>query len=275
MVAGQDSALDAGTRESLVSLLGRVRAGGPTAPLRRRPTALAMHPGALPIVASAVGWAVLLLTHPALADGAGSDHARPDHAGGGHSSLFTLAGIAHPAAMTIAMMAPFALSGVRSTAFTSLWWRAGRAAAFFLLAFLLTWTVIALCLDVVAAAWTTWLGSAATGTAVLLGVCALAQLDPTRPEKVKRCDRGMRLRASGSEADVDCARFGALTAGRDVRFCALPMLAMMAADHVPAGLLVMAAVSGLAFADRITAGRRRLLTAAAYAALAVVLVLWG
>ena len=259
-----------------MSLLGRVRAGGPTAPLRRRPTALAVHPGTLPIVASPVGWAVLLLTHPALTDGAGSDHARPDHAGaGGHSSLFTLAGIAHPAAMTVAMMAPFALSGVRSAAFTSLWWRAGRAAAFFLVAFLLTWTVIALCLDVVAAAWTTWLGSASTGTAVLLGACALAQLDPTRPEKVKRCDRVMRLRATGSEADVDCARFGVLTAGRDVRFCALPMLAMMAADHLPAGLLVMAAVTVLALADRITAGRRRLLIAAAYAALAVVLVLWG
>jgi len=173
------------------------------------------------------------------------------------------------------MMAPFALSGVRTTAFTSLWWRAGRATAIFLSTFLVTWMVIALCLDAVAAAWTTWLGSAATGTAVLLGVCALAQLDPTRPVKVQRCDRGMRLRGTGSEADVDCARFGALTAGRDVRFCALPMLAMLAADQLPASLLVMAAVTALALADRITAGRRRLLIAAAYAALAVVLALWG
>jgi Predicted metal-binding integral membrane protein (DUF2182) len=256
---------------------------------------VARHPGTLPIVASVVAWAVLVVAHPAVLvqtvldqavlvqtvldqavlDQAVSDQAVSDHAGSGHGSVFTLAGIAHTAAMTVAMMAPFALSGVRTAAFTSLWWRAGRAAMIFLAAFLLTWTVIALCLDAVAMAWTTWLGSASTGTAVLLGVCALAQLDPTRPEQVKRCDRGMRLRATGSEADVDCARFGVLTAGRDVRFCALPMLAMLAADQLPASLLVMAAVTALALADRITAGRRRLLIAAAYAAFAVVLVWWG
>ncbi len=85
----------------------------------------------------------------------------------------------------------------------------------------------------------------------------------------------MRLRPTGSEADVDCARFGVLTAGRDVRFCALPMLAMLAADQLPVGLLVMAAVTALALTDRVTAGRRRILIAAAYAALAVVLALWG
>lgn len=263
-----------------MSLLGRVGVAGPTAPRRRRPTLVARHPGTLPIVASAVAWAALVVAHPAVlvqpvSDPAVSGLAVSGDAGSGHGSLFTLAGIAHTAVMTVAMMAPFALSGVRTTAFTSLWWRAGRAVTIFLAAFLVTWTVIALCLDAVATACTTWLGSASTGTAVLLGVCALAQLDPTRPEQVKRCDRGMRLRATGSEADVDCARFGVLTAGRDVRFCALPMLAMLAADQLPASLLVMAAVTALALADRITAGRRRLLIAAAYAALAVVLVWWG
>ena len=257
-----------------MSLLGRVRTTSVIAPRQRGPSLLARHPAALPITVSVAAWVVLLVVQPALSDDLLSGPLSSTRATG-HGGLFTPAGIAHTAAMTVAMMAPLALFGVRTAVVTSLWWRAGRAAVIFLAAFLVAWTVIALCLAAVAEAWTTWLGSAATGTAVLLGVCALAQLDPTRPEKVKRCDRGMRLRASGSEADVDCARFGALTAGRDVRFCALPMLAMMAADHVPAGLLVMAAVSGLAFADRITAGRRRLLTAAAYAALAVVLVLWG
>jgi hypothetical protein len=53
------------------------------------------------------------------------------------------------------------------------------------------------------------------------------------------------------------------------------MLAMLAADLLPAGLLVMAAVSALALTDRITAGGRRLLLAVAYAALAVVLAVWG
>ena len=262
-----------------MSVLGRVGAARPTAPRQRRPSLLATRPGVLPIVASAMGWALLVLTDLGVLDLRGSGRAEPAsvsvHSGAGHGSLFTLTGIVHPTIMTVAMMAPFALSGVRMAAFTSLWWRAGRAAAIFLAAFLLTWTVIALCLGAVATAWTTWLGSAATGTAVLLGVCALAQLDPTRPEKVKRCDRGMRLRSTGSEANVDCARFGVLTAGRDVRFCALPMLATLAADLLPAGLLVMAAVSALALTDRITAGGRRLLLAVAYAALAVVLAVWG
>jgi len=252
-----------------VSLLGRVDAAGAGAPRARRPSVLATHPGALPIVVSGIGWAVLLVGRPF------ADHAVSTGGGGAHGGLFTLVGIAHTAAMTAAMMAPLALSGVRRTAFTSLWWRAGRAAVTFLVAFLLSWTVIALCLAAVATAWTTWLGSAATGSAVLLGMCALAQLDPTRPVQVKRCDRGMRLRANGFDADVDCARFGVLTAGRDVRFCALPMLAALAADQLPAGLLVMAVVTALTLADRITGGRRRVPVAAAYAVVALAVALLG
>ena len=253
-----------------MSLLGRLDAAGAPAPRVRRPSVLATHPGALPIVVSGIGWAVLLVSHPS------SDHAVSTSGVSVHGGLFTLGGIAQTAAMTAAMMAPLALSGVRTTAFTSLWWRAGRAAVIFLVAFLLSWTVIALCLAALATAWTTWLGSAATGTAVLLAICALAHLDPTRPEKVKRCDRGMRLRATGSDADVDCARFGMLTAGRDVRFCALPMLAMLAADQLPVSLLVMATVIALALADRIAAGRRRrVLTAAAYFVGAVAVLLLG
>ena len=191
-----------------MSLLGRVGAASATAP-RRGPSLLARHPGALPITVSVAAWVLLLVAHPAVSDHLLSDHLPSDHllsdhllsgplsspGATGHGGLFTPAGISYTAAMTAAMMAPLALSGVRTAAITSLWWRAGRAAVIFLAAFLLAWTVIALCLAALAAAWTTWLGSATTGTAVLLGVCALAQLDPTRPERMKRCDRGMRLRA--------------------------------------------------------------------------------
>ena len=255
-----------------MSLLGRVRTTSVIAPRQRGPSLLARHPAALPITVSVAAWVVLLVVQPALSDDLLSGPLSSTGATG-HGGLFTPAGIAHTAAMTVAMMAPLALFGVRTAVVTSLWWRAGRAAVIFLAAFLVAWTVIALCLAAVAEAWTTWLGSAMIGTAVLLGVCALAQLDPTRPEKLKRCDRGMRLRATGSDADVDCARFGALTAGRDVRFCALPMLAMLAAAGLPGSLLVMAAVTALTLADRITAGRRRLLIAAAYAACALALLL--
>ena len=47
------------------------------------------------------------------------------------------------------------------------------------------------------------------------------------------------------------------------------------AEPLPAGLLVMVAVTALALADRITGGRRPVLTAAAYAACAVTVTLWG
>lgn len=248
-----------------MSLLGRVGATDPRTRRRRRPSRLASRPQTLPIVATVLAWAVLVVSHSAVT---GSDHSGASDAA--HGSVFTPAGIGHVAAMTVAMMATFALSGVRTAAFNSLWWRAGRAAAVFLTAFLLTWTVIALCLAAVATAWTTWLGSATIGTAALLAVCALAQLDPTRPERAKRCDRPMRLRAGGPDADVDCARYGVSTACRHVRFCALPMLAMLA---LPGHLLMMAAVTVLALADRVTDGRRRLVIAAAYTALAVALLL--
>jgi hypothetical protein len=62
--------------------------------------------------------------------------------------------------MTIAMMGPLAVAGVGTTAFTSPWWRAGRAAGEFFAPFGLTWIVIALCLAAFAEAWTGWLGSA-------------------------------------------------------------------------------------------------------------------
>ncbi|HZM66977.1 MAG TPA: DUF2182 domain-containing protein [Nakamurella sp.] len=228
---------------------------------RRAPSRLARRPELVPVLASALAWVVLVIANGPIGHGHGAE---------GSHGLFTPNGIGLTAAMTIAMMGPLAVAGVRTTAFTSPWWRAGRAAAEFFAAFGLTWIVIALCLAAFAEAWTGWLASATAGTAVLVAVCALAQLDPGRPDRMTRCDRPMRLRARGTEADVDCVRFGALTAGRDVRFCALSMLAMLA---LPGNLLVMAFLTALVLADRVTEGRRRLPIAAAYAVIAVVLAL--
>ncbi len=160
-----------------MSLLGRVDAAGAPAARVRRPSVLATHPGALPIVVSGIGWTVLLVSRLF------SDHIVSTSEAGGHGGLFTLVGVAHTAAMTAAMMAPLALSGVRTTAFTSLWWRAGRAAVIFLAAFLLTWTVIAVCLDAVATAWTTWLGSASIRDRCLAGRVRARPARPHPPGK--------------------------------------------------------------------------------------------
>ena len=78
----------------------------------------------------------------------------------------------------------------------------------------------------------------------------------------------MRLRGTGPDANVDCARFGVLTAARGGRLCALPMLAMLA---VPSSLLVMAALTALSVSDRVTQGSRRLVIAVLYVILAAAL----
>ena len=69
---------------------------------------------------------------------------------------------------------------------------------------------------------------------------------------------------------MDSARFGLLTAGRGFRFCALPMLAMLA---VPSSLLVMALLTTLSVTDRVAQGSRRLPIAVSFAILAAVLMM--
>ena len=236
----------------------------PRAGTRRGPGPLARRPEIVPVTATAVAWSALA------ADSMGWWGAS---AGTGHSGhgIFTATGIAMVAAMTAAMMGPLSIGGVRTVAFTSPWWRAGRAAGIFFVTFVAAWTVIALCLATVASMLDGVLGSAATAAGALVLVCALAEFDPGRAVRMASCDRPMRLRGNGFDADVDCARFGLLSAARGVRLCALPMLAMLA---MPGSLPVMAVLTGLTVTDRITEGRRRLLLAALYTVLGVGL-LWA
>jgi hypothetical protein len=189
---------------------------------------------------------------------------------GSSGGLFTPTGLAMVALMSVAMMGPLAVPGVRYVVSNSLWWRAGRAGLWFFGAFITTWAVIALCLQPVAELLAGVFGSASVAAGLLALVCALAQLDPRRAGRSATCDSPMRLRARGSDANTDCARFGLLCAARGFRLCALPMLAMFA---LPASLLVMASLTAFTVTDRVTQGRRRILIATLYTGLGVLLLL--
>jgi hypothetical protein len=105
----------------------------------------------------------------------------------------------------------------------------------------------------------------AAGGALLAG-CALAQLHPRRALRAADCDRPMRIRPYGRSADLDCARFGVISAARCARLCALPMLAMLS---LPASLSLTAALATLALGERVSRRRWPVPAALSYAALAV------
>ncbi len=237
----------------------------------RGPSLLARRPEIVPITSTVLAWAALAAMLPLSAWITAGDDAPGQLPGlhAGHSGIFTPSGLSMVAMMTVAMMAPLGIPGVRTTAFTSPWWRAGRAAAWFFTAYIATWIVFAVCLAPIAEMLAGVLGSATLAAAILSLACAVAQLDPHRTGLSRSCDRPMRLRG-GTEANSDCARFGLLTASRGVRLCALPMLAMLA---VPSSLLVMAVLTVLSVTDRVTQGSRRLPIAASYVVLAAVLLM--
>ena len=232
--------------------------GNPGRP-RDRASLPARRPEVLPVSAAAIAWVVLLV----VPDAGGHD---------GHGGMLSATGVALLAVMTTAMMAPLAVPGGRTVAMESLWWRAGRAVAWFLFFFLLTWTVFAVCLAPIAQALGGVLGSPQLAAGLLTAACAAAQLDPGRALAMQACERPMRLRDKGSDANSDCARFGILCAYRGLRICALPMLAMLA---MPSSLLLMAALTTAVATDRMTHGRHRLVIGVLYLILAVSVVIFG
>jgi hypothetical protein len=236
----------------------------------RGPGLLARRPDILPMGATAAAWSALaiLTPYPAWLGLSAAPTAISQH--GAHGGMFTPTGMAMIALMSLAMMGPLAIPGVRYVAANSLWWRAGTATWWFFGTFIATWTVIAACLQPFAELLAGVVGSASKAAGLLTLACAIAQLDRRRAVRSSACDSPMRLRARGSDAYTDCARFGLLCGARGFRLCALPMLAMLA---VPTNLLVMALLTAFTVADRVTQGRRRLLIAALYTGLGALLLL--
>jgi hypothetical protein len=194
-------------------------------------------------------------------------------AGTAPSPAHHAAGMAVPGVMTVAMVvamtAPFALPGVRSVVFASLWWLARRAAICYTAAFLAAWLAIATGLALLVTA-LTWAIPADSAACMLLVAAGVAQADPDRRRKLADCGRPARIRVRPRDALRDWCRGAFADAGRCARLCALPMLAMLA---LPAGLLTMAALAGLGVAERVVGGRHRVAVGAGYLALALALII--
>jgi len=222
-------------------------------------TLLARRPEILPVGATVLACAGLLADSPT----AGWSATGASIAGhGAHDGVFTSSGLAMVAAMTVAMMGPLAVPGARGVARRLPRCPAGAMHGFFA-AFVLTWAVIALCLATVAETFAGVLGSAAVAAGALTLGCAAAQFDPRRRDALRTCER-THQQGSSSGPVVDSARFGMSCATSGFRFCALPMLAMLA---LPGSLPFMAVLTVLVVADRFTEGRHRLVIAALYAIL--------
>ncbi len=182
-----------------------------------------------------------------------------------------LPGIANPIGwwvlMSVAMMGPGALAGVRHTGLNSLRWRRGRAMAGFAAAYLAVWAIFgSVALTVVAAL------PGAPGTAALVIVLALAagwQLTPLKRRWLRDCHRSVPLPPRGWKAELGALRFG-LRNGLDCLgscWCLMLVMAVVPAHH----LVWMLALTVVVTAEKLME-RPRYLTRMAAAALAITAV---
>jgi hypothetical protein len=239
-----------------VAVVGaRVTSAPRRGPLVRGP--LAGHPEVVPFAVAAAAWLAVVVTgHPA---------------GDGHAAAGAWREPGAAAVMVVAMTGPFAVPGVRTVAFTALWWHRGRAVATYTAAFFAAWLGMAAGLAAASAA-LAWAIPAGTAACLLLGGAAVAPFDPERRRWLGECHRPPRIRVHPRDALRDRLRAGGTDAARCARLCAPSMLAMLVLPAGPALPAVMAALTALALVERMSDGRRRRLVTAGHAALAVVVV---
>jgi len=224
-----------------------------------RPSLIARHPAALPIVASLAAWSTVVLTHRTGASSGLSHRHLPDTAS---------AGLDVVAAMTVAMMAPLCLTAVGHVARGSAVWRIGRSVVLFFGTFISCWVVTALALNAAVRAAVHMIAPAALASGCLFAA-ALFQVTPYRGKLSVLCHWPMRLRVDGEAADADCVRFGTVAATRCVQTCALPMAACLALPHE---LALMAALSAIALIERGYERPRHFALAVSYLSLALLLL---
>jgi predicted metal-binding membrane protein len=185
-----------------------------------------------------------------------------------------LPGIANPIGwwvlMSVAMMGPAALAGVRHTGLNSLRWRRGRAMAEFAVAYLAVWAIFgAVALAFVAAL------PGAPGTIVLVIVLALAaawQLTPLKRRWLRDCHRSVPLPPQGWKAELGSLRFGLRNGLSCLGSCWCLMLIMAVAPAYH--LLWMFALTVVVTAEKLMERPRRAtrMAATALAITAIVVV---
>jgi predicted metal-binding membrane protein len=146
----------------------------------------------------------------------------------------------HWVLMVGAMMLPVVAPQVRTVALRSVWSRRYRSSALFLTGYLVVWLVAGAVLLAVVAV----LGLEDLGGPLLvatLGAAAVWQVTGPRRRMLRRC-AALRLgAATGSAADLDCARAG-LTVGRRCLVTCWPGMLAMVLSHnllLMAGLLLV------------------------------------
>ncbi|HEY6276490.1 MAG TPA: DUF2182 domain-containing protein [Streptosporangiaceae bacterium] len=170
--------------------------------------------------------------------------------------------------MTVAMMGPAALAGIRHTGLNSLRWRRARAMTEFAAAYLAVWAGFGV-LALAAAALPRIPGPAAL--AAVLAAAAAWQLSPAKRRCLRACHRSVPLPPRGWRAEWGSLRFGLRNGAACLGSCWCLMLVMVAA---PAGqLLWMAGLAGAVTAERLAPGPRAMTrftaVACAFGALAV------
>jgi predicted metal-binding membrane protein len=163
------------------------------------------------------------------------------------------AGLPYWLLMTVAMMGPVALVGIRHTGLNSLRWRRGRAVAEFSAGYLAVWTVIGVA-ALAAAESTTPLTSDLRLAAVLAGAVAW-ELSAAKRRASRACHRPTPLPLYGWPAERGALLFGLRQGTSCVGTCWCLMLTMVVVPG--AHLLWMAALTCLIAMERIARRPRR------------------
>jgi predicted metal-binding membrane protein len=169
----------------------------------------------------------------------------------------SVAGTPMQGLMALAMMVPTAMPAVQHAARTSLYWRRRRAAAEFLVVFLILWTAFSV---LALGPLVSWLPAGSRfALPVALVAAALWQLTPLKLRALRACHRSRPLPPRGWRASAGVADF-ALHNGAA---CLASCWAMMAAAAVSGAgrLLWMAAITAVMTVEKladkpITASRR-------------------
>jgi predicted metal-binding membrane protein len=191
---------------------------------------------------------------------------------GASSSIWSrvVAGLPYWLVMTVAMMGPVALAGIRHTSHNSLRWRRGRAVAEFSAGYLAVWVAVGVA-ALAAAASTTTLPRDIRLAVVLVGAAAW-ELSAAKRRASRACHRPLPLPLYGWPAERGALLFGL----RQGRSCAGTCWCLMLTMVVVSGahLLWMAALTCLIAMERIAERPRRvsIITAGGLGAAAVATV---
>lgn len=126
--------------------------------------------------------------------------------------------------MTVAMMGPAALAGIRHTGLNSLSWRRYRAMGEFSAGYFIVWAAFGLLSLAALAAVPRAVGW--SGAAAALAVAGLWELTPMKRRSLRECHRSVPLPPRGWRAEVAAIRFGLRNGSACLGSCWCLMLAM-------------------------------------------------